>query len=254
MLSRNELDRYGPPGFHLAQKEKDYVQHWILAFLSQSGFRGVFKGGTCLQKAFNLPRYSEDLDFTLNDAEEPDGEAVSAYLSSAGFSGLLWKHESKDASASAKLRFRGPLYNGSALSEGTVSLEFSKREETLLDAHPVMITPPYPDLLPYQLRVMDKSEMAAEKIRAIITRNSARDLFDLYFLLHQKAVIRTEIVERKLGYYGLKFNRSGFEVKVKKLKRIWQREIAVLTPNEMDYGLAAETVLSEVKKQTSTTL
>ena len=131
MLDRKEIERYGPPGFHLAQKEKDYVQHWILSFLSRAGFGGVFKGGTCLQKAFGLPRYSEDLDFTINDSAEPDLESISAYLSSAGFSGLVWKQEKSPNSTSAKLRYRGPLYADSSISEGTVRLEFSKREKTI---------------------------------------------------------------------------------------------------------------------------
>lgn len=249
MLDRNELDKYGPPGFHLAQKEKDYVQHWVLSYLSQSGFGGVFKGGTCLQKAFNLPRYSEDLDFTLNNAPEPDFDGISAFLSAAGFSGLKWKKESRDISGTAKLRFRGPLYNGTERSEGSIILEFSKREKTVMDTAPVMAAPPYPDILPYQLNVMAKEEIAAEKIRALLTRNSARDLFDLYFLLHQKTIIRMEIIEKKLAYYSMKFNYSDFEKKVKKTEAIWKREISALTPNPIDYKLVAELVISEVKKQ-----
>lgn len=165
MLGRNDLNRYGPPGFHLAQKERDYAQYWVLAFLSRSGFKGIFKGGTCLQKAFGLPRYSEDLDFTLGEAQEPDFESISAFLSSAGFSGMSWKKESSERSSSARLRFRGPLYNGSAISEGTVLMEFSKRENVILSPQVVVITPPYPDLLPYELRVMDGRESAAREKR-----------------------------------------------------------------------------------------
>lgn len=248
MLNRNELNRYGPPGFHLAQKEKDYAQHWILSFLSRSGFGGIFKGGTCLQKAFNLPRYSEDLDFTLNDSKEPESEEVSAFLSSAGFSNLVWKKEKTDLASKARLRFRGPLYNGTEISEGSVVLEFSKREKTLLNPNPIVITSPYPDLLPYQINVMDRREMAAEKIRAICTRDSARDLFDLYFLLHQRTEIRLELVEKKLEFYGLKFDYGKFSEKVKKLAKEWDREMSALTPNRIEYSLVTKLVFSEFEK------
>ncbi len=248
MLNREELDRYGPPGFHLAQKEKDYIQHWILSFLSQSGFGAVFKGGTCLQKAFGLPRYSEDLDFTMNDEKKPDFDALSAYLSSAGFSGIVTKENENEVSYSAKLRFRGPLYNGKTASEGSVTLEFSKREKTILDAKPVLIVPPYTDILPYQMRVMDKDELAAEKVRAIITRRSARDLYDLYFLLHQKAKLRKDTIENKLSYYQLKFNLKTFEYKIADLERIWNGEMSVLTRNTLDYGLVRDAVLLEIKR------
>lgn len=248
MLNRNDLNKYGPPGFHLSQKEKDYVQHWILYYLSQSGFKGIFKGGTALQKAYNLPRYSEDLDFTLNNSEEPNLESLKAFLESAGFSGISWKKETKNLSSTIKIRFQGPLYSGSEISEGTIVLDFSNREKTLKKTIPQIITPPYPDLLPYSCNVMDKSEMSAEKIRAILSRSSARDLFDLYFLLHQKITIDKKILEQKLSYYELKFNYADFEEKIRKLKKIWKTEIASLTVNFLEYDFVSEFILSELKK------
>ena len=254
MLDRNGVDKYGPPGFHLAQKEKDYVQHWVLTYLSRAGFGGIFKGGTCLQKAFGLPRYSEDLDFTLNEAEgEPDFEAISAFLSSAGFSGLAWKKvETIAASSSAKLRFRGPLYNGVSVSEGAILLEFSKREKTVLEPEAIVINPPYPDLLPYQVRVMRKEEIAAEKIRAVLTRTSARDLFDLYFLLHQKTRLDLKLTDAKLKYYDLTFDFGHFSKKVEGLRGEWRKEMTVLVPGDAvgaDYEKIAKHVLDEAKKQ-----
>jgi predicted nucleotidyltransferase component of viral defense system len=249
MLSRHELGKYGPPGFHLAQKEKDYVQHWLLYFLSRSGFGGVFKGGTCLQKAFGLPRFSEDLDFSLGGAGEPDYESASAFLSSAGFSGLGWEKRSGDASISARLRFRGPLYNGSGLSEGTVTLEFSQRERIICEPKTVMITPPYPDILPYQVRAMEQEEMAAEKIRALATRASARDLFDLYFLLHQNTGLRRKLVDEKLAFYKLRFEETGLEDKIGKLRSIWEKEMGALTPSPLGYESVAKHVAEEVRKQ-----
>ncbi|MFH1785854.1 MAG: nucleotidyl transferase AbiEii/AbiGii toxin family protein [Candidatus Micrarchaeota archaeon] len=247
MLDRNELNKYGPPGFHLAQKEKDYVQHWILSFISRSGFKGVFKGGTCLQKTSNLPRYSEDLDFTLNDAILVDMEAVEAFLSSAGFTGLKWKTETKPVSETIRLRFRGPLFNGSEISEGFVTMDFSKRERTLMEVEPVMIISPYPDILPYNLNIMNKDEIAAEKVRAIMTRNSARDLFDLYFLLHQKARLNINLIEKKLLFYNKKFVLTDFDKKIDGLSKIWKKEINALTPNMVDYELVAKTVKSSTK-------
>jgi len=251
MLERNELGKYGPPGFHLAQKEKDYVQHWILTFLSRSGFGGVFKGGTCLQKAFGMPRYSEDIDFTLNKAEESDMDALAAFLSAAGFAGVVWKRDETEISVKTRLRYRGPLYNGSEISEGTVLLEFSRREKTALGPNPTTITPPYPDILPYQILVMDREEIAAEKIRAILTRSSARDLFDLYFLMHQKTRLDRKIVAIKLGYYDMKYDQEAFVKSVKKLDRIWKTEMAALTPAGIGYETAAKLVLEESRKQLS---
>lgn len=56
--------------------EKDYALDWFLAGISAHpviGPRWVFKGGTCLKKCyFETYRFSEDLDFTLQDAEHLD--------------------------------------------------------------------------------------------------------------------------------------------------------------------------------------
>jgi predicted nucleotidyltransferase component of viral defense system len=67
--------------------EKDYVLGWILVALAQHGETSehwVFKGGTCLKKCFyETYRFSEDLDFTLNeralyDKESPIGRESSS--------------------------------------------------------------------------------------------------------------------------------------------------------------------------------
>jgi predicted nucleotidyltransferase component of viral defense system len=56
--------------------EKDYVLGWLLAGISnhsELGTAWVFKGGTCLKKCyFETYRFSEDLDFTLPEAETLD--------------------------------------------------------------------------------------------------------------------------------------------------------------------------------------
>ena len=53
--------------------EKDYALGWFLAGIAAHpviGPRWVFKGGTCLKKCyFETYRFSEDLDFTLQDAD-----------------------------------------------------------------------------------------------------------------------------------------------------------------------------------------
>jgi len=53
--------------------EKDYLQDLLLFRLYQKTNAFVFNGGTCLYKIYGLPRFSEDLDFSLlgkTDAEK----------------------------------------------------------------------------------------------------------------------------------------------------------------------------------------
>lgn len=247
MLSKSELEKNGPPGFNVGQKEKDYVQHWVLYFLALNGFKGKFKDGTALQKAFGLPRYSEDLDFTLDDENPPVFESISSFLSSVGFLQASWKTvESKD-SLSAKMRVRGPLYNGKPLSEASVTLEFSKREKTILKPLLAPIRPPYPDITPYAIPVMAKEEIAAEKIRAILTRASARDLYDLHFLFRQNVLPARGLVDAKLGWFGKKYSFTEFKEKAGALRSEWSRELRSLVAQQPDF----ETVLKETLRTAS---
>ncbi len=249
MLSRKEVEIYGPAGFHPAQKEKDYVHHWILSFFSREGFGAVFKGGTCLQKAFSLPRYSEDLDFTLNDSDLVNLDSISAFLSSAGFLGLEWKVKETSISTTARLKYQGPLYSGSSLSEGFVTLEFSKREKTIQKPIVQLINSPYPDILAYSLRIMDPREILAEKVRAIITRDSARDLFDAYFLLHKQISFKKELINAKLKYYDLDFSLKDFEKHVHKLNKIYPKEMKALASDFLDYKIVCKAVLQKANEQ-----
>ena len=66
MIDRKELEEYAKiKGLNLGQAEKDYVQTIMLFILYQKyGRELVFKGGTALNKCFNLDRFSQDIDFT----------------------------------------------------------------------------------------------------------------------------------------------------------------------------------------------
>ena len=77
MIDRQEIMDFSRE-FGLAQNviEKDYMLGWLLAGISQHAELSAswaFKGGTCLKKCyFETYRFSEDLDFTLTDAEHQD--------------------------------------------------------------------------------------------------------------------------------------------------------------------------------------
>lgn len=53
---------------------KEYIQYYLLQFISQSVWAGrfIFKGGSCLRFFFDLPRLSEDLDFDIVDIQTFD--------------------------------------------------------------------------------------------------------------------------------------------------------------------------------------
>jgi len=248
MLTRELLEKGGEPGFTAGQKEKDYVQHWLLSYLGRQGFLGAFKGGTALQKAYLLPRYSEDLDFTLNGAALPEYDAMSRYLASAGFGAIGWKKEQAKGSHSAKLRLQGPLYNGKPISECSISMDFSARERCLLQPDRVEITPAYSDIMPYSLLIMHRKEIAAEKVRALLTRSSARDLYDLSFLLRQGFLPGRELIEKKLSFYDKQFTYKEFEASVNRLAKTWKVEMNALVSQTPSFEPAKKLALGKIKE------
>ena len=68
--------------------EKDYALGWLLAGIAAHpviGPRWVFKGGTCLKKCyFETYRFSEDLDFTLQDADHLDETFLASVFEEIG--------------------------------------------------------------------------------------------------------------------------------------------------------------------------
>src|SRR3989344_4624152 len=68
MLNYKELESIAKlKRLSLTNTEKDYLQDMMLFSLySNLGKELVFKGGTALYKMYKLNRFSEDLDFTLN--------------------------------------------------------------------------------------------------------------------------------------------------------------------------------------------
>ncbi len=251
MIPRKELEAVGRSlGFNAYQAEKDYLQHALLSSLyavSKNEF--VFKGGTALQKGFGLDRFSEDLDFTFagrGDAGrfvELAGEDLRKSIE-AGIS----KKEKKDNSFSARVKAQGPLYDGTERSVQTVVIEVSLRE-TVLDAPTARrIVPPYADLRPYVALCMSLDEMLAEKVRAILTREKPRDVYDAWFLIRRDAVFRKEMADAKLSYYGQKFGFAKFERAVRGKRKLWEKEMGVLVRSVPTFRETCDELLQALKR------
>lgn len=85
MINKFELARKSKEyGLQSSTIEKDYVLGWILIGIQnhpQTRDSWVFKGGTCLKKCFfNKYRFSEDLDFTLLNAQQMKEEVLRPIL------------------------------------------------------------------------------------------------------------------------------------------------------------------------------
>lgn len=249
MLNRKSLESIKTVlGFNLGQVERDYLQHIMLLFLYRhAGNWLVFKGGTALQKTLGLNRFSEDLDFTSSKEEGLSEIAYRVRVDAANF-GFDNEVEIKtNVSEVISYRIKGPLYDGTPKSMIVLRLDISLREKIVLKEDTREVVPLYTDLAPYLVTMMDPEEILAEKIRAIMTRNKARDIFDARFLIVKKIPVNIELANKKLEYYDIKFEKETFIESLLSKKRIWENELKPLVGYVPDFEKTVDEIVSAVE-------
>jgi len=245
------------------QQEKHYIQSVILTALSD--YPLIFKGGTYLWFFHNLDRYSTDLDFTYDFAMKEIKEISKQEFSNKIMLTLktkllelagvdctckitnLWE----DIGFSIKVSAVGPLYNGPK-SLCYVDIDVSFREKVLLDPTPYTLEHPTYKLPNRIIRGMTIKEIFAEKIRAIITRDSARDMYDLWYLINKKDLhLNTEIIDlinNKLKYYKLEWSFDNFQKRLLEKKPIFS-EIESIRFNETnDFYFYYNSIIENINK------
>jgi hypothetical protein len=253
MIAKEELAGLSSStGFTLYQQEKDYFQHLVLYSIYSKPDKGiVFRGGTALQKAYGLNRYSEDLDFSIAqgiDAEGVAGKAVK-YLSSCGYGASLKKAKGWELSDTFKIAVAGPLYIEKESSLCTITLDFSRRN--LPEAEIIGIVPPYPDVPQYYMVAATMGEILADKIVALLKRESARDLYDAHFLLKKGAEPELGPVNARLAYWGERLRkgelRGRMEKRIMGIGKIWKRELSSFVPFVPEFSSCSGELLEALR-------
>jgi predicted nucleotidyltransferase component of viral defense system len=213
--------------------ERDYVLTHVLAGIArQDGQKSMaFKGGTALRLCyFSDYRYSADLDFSLMDGmtkSEAAGvvaAAASRVAEELGFSHLA-VNEGGD-----QIEYRGPL--GGKLR--TVKLDLAE-DELVMETGDVALFQRYDDQRLESVRVYTLAEIAAEKLRCVMQRMQARDLFDLHELFVKRQLALDEIwpaFQHKAAHKALDSSRfpESFEKRVPAWKKVWEREMETHVP------------------------
>lgn len=140
----------------------------------------------------------------------------------------------------------GPLYRNNR-GVCSIRLQVSRREKVLKDSMSKEIDQPYRDVLPYVIKVMDKDEIAAEKVRAILTRYKVRDVYDLYKLIESGAGLDREMIDKKLEYYEMELEKSGFIQRIKELSKRWDTDLRSLMDIVPEKEKALQTVIAKMK-------
>lgn len=217
--------------------EKDYFQDLVLYHICKKTNQLVFKGGTCLYKLYGLPRFSEDLDFSI--IGKIDSEAIVRDVANTLGAKITDVKKMKN-SLIIKLVFSGIL-----TSRNSLRIDISLSNEVF--AYNVKnYVPPYIDINPFSLRALDLKEILAEKIHAILAREKARDLYDLFFLLRFVEPDKA-LIEKKLKLFGMSFEYGAFKKRVENSESLWIAELKPFVLAElMDFEIARDFVIEKM--------
>ena len=233
-------------GFSLWQAERDYLQYLFLLFLSRNTTSLMFKGGTALQKVYGLNRFSIDLDFT--QMEDADFDIIISKVAKAmtdfGYPSKV--EEIKTLGRTFNFKIQGPLYKNNPLTIATLRIEISQRENILLKPTFKEIVPIYNDIQAFTLLTMNIDEILSEKVRAIMTRNKSRDVFDIHFILRKNSKFDLTIVNKKLEYFKTQFDKKVFIEKIKEKKSIWEKEMKNYISEVPDFDVVCKEIMEKL--------
>jgi len=233
LVSKKELEEITKiNGLKLWQQEKHYFQTLVLQALKNKNL--VFKGGTYLWFFHGLDRFSEDLDFTATEKIDTGlPSLVVSFLKHYGIDADYKIVSNKSDSFSFRINILGPLYDGNERSKCFVYVDISKREKILLPTKNYDVFFPYYNLPSSMIRGYSLEEVFAEKVRAIMTRDKARDLYDLSFLIKKQVKFDKAIINKKLSYYKETFDMRVFLKKIKDHHEYYKLELNNLVFNKL---------------------
>lgn len=224
---------------------REFLQARILLSLQDHGAftNWAFLGGTSLRFLFNLPRYSEDLDFSVIDpGEDAHFERLMRSLRTdlqAEAYTVEIKARAERTVASAMVKFRGLLYE-----VGISPL----RDETLAVKIEIDTNPPsgaktgtkaIRRFFMLNLQHYDRASLLAGKLHAVLSRKytKGRDLYDLAWYLcapdwpEPNITLLTNSLQQT-GWQGKEVTSSNWRTVVaEKLHTLeWKAALSDVTP------------------------
>lgn len=248
-------------GIRETQIEKDYILTWILYGIAQHELLSrvfAFKGGTVLKKVYiDNYRYSEDLDFTLLDAEISNEEifnafeAVFLFVKDEANIDLVKRDDKEHESGSINfyIGYTGPLGgNGKE-----VKVDITRHE--ILEFKPVLrrVKIDYTDGEEFQILSYTLEEVVIEKMCALMGRTQPRDLYDLWYLLEYEKMDITHTwpeFERKAqnkGHTPTAFT-GKVESKYPAFKAGWEKVLVNQIKNLPDFDTVTRELGKHYKK------
>ncbi len=173
---------------------REYLQARILQILQEQGafLNWAFLGGTALRFLYHLPRYSEDLDFSLIDpCKSCEFEDVLRKVK-AGFEGenyqVIIKVSREKTVRSAFIKFPGLLFELGASPHKSEVLSVKFEVDTNPPYGAVTETTLCRRFVTVRVSHYDKASLLAGKLHAVLSRKytKGRDIYDLVWYLSDR--------------------------------------------------------------------
>lgn len=173
---------------------REYLQARILQALQDSGafLNLAFLGGTALRFLYSLPRFSEDLDFSLISPSRGHGfrewlQKIKSGFEAEGYS-LSIKANDKKAVCWAFLRYEGLLYELGLSGQRGETLSIKLEVDTNPPKGAGIARTIIRRYVTVNLLHYDQPSLLAGKLHAILSRKytKGRDLYDLVWYLADK--------------------------------------------------------------------
>ena len=249
MLTRKQIEKIAVKNkVSLFTQERDYIQVVYLSILYSNTRCFIFKGGTCLRTVYHSPRYSEDLDFN-SDLDEKSAykilETAALELKYFGITATIKDKRMSRSGFGFALSYKGPLYDGRDITKGRVRIDVSLRKEQVVD-DVIPVQTEYDDVKIFIIRVATLKDIFAEKVRALLIRGIARDLYDLWFLLEGGVEVDIDLINSKLSLYGRSYSSENMVNCIASMKNNWTKDLKTLLGSPVPYEVAAGLVVDRL--------
>lgn len=240
-----DLVRKAPAPTQGGNLAREYLQARILGAMQRAGamIPLAFHGGTALRFLFAAMRFSEDLDFALEQAHKQYDfraylQAIQAEFAAEGYAVTL-KVSDQKAMHSAFVRFSGLPYELGLSPHRDEVLAVKIEVDTNPPAGAVLATTVIRRHVILQLHHHDRSSMLAGKMHAVLQRpyTKGRDLYDLLWYLSDRSwpapnLILLNNALRQTGWSGPELSEKNWRlVLADQLQRFnWARVLDDVRP------------------------
>lgn len=194
--------------------EQEVMQKIALAGLSRGGFfkHAAFYGGTCLRLFHQLPRYSEDMDFTLREKNsdihlEDFFPYIIEEFHLAGHEVVIQKKDKKifGRVESAFLKENTEVFDIKFQTKKTVKVKIEMDTDPPLgfETEDLLLSRPYP----FVVRCVALPDLYAGKMHALLYRNwktrvKGRDWYDFQWYVANRVPLNFEHLQKRIREFN----------------------------------------------------